>query len=78
MLPFAGDLAEVDAELSALVTPELVREVLALVPDQWLAQDESFTTPAAVREAYESFFTARLTAPRSWVDALEAARAARV
>jgi hypothetical protein len=48
------------------------------VPDAWLAQDEAFGTPAAVREAYETFFAARLAAPRTWVDALEAARAARV
>ncbi|GAA3848311.1 hypothetical protein GCM10022243_12930 [Saccharothrix violaceirubra] len=74
MLPFAGPLAGVDAELAARVTPELVREVLALVPDEWLAQDEVFAEP---RAAYERFFAARL-ADRTWVDELEAARVARV
>jgi hypothetical protein len=78
MMPFAGPLGPVDAELSARVTPELVREVLALVPDEWLAQDEAFGTPGAVRDAYEGFFAARLAGPRTWVDELEAARAARV
>jgi len=78
MTPFAGPLAEVDAEMSARVTPELVREVLALAPDEWLAQDEVFGTPDKVRAAYEQFFATRLAQPRAWVDALEAARAARV
>jgi len=96
MLPFAGSLAQVDRELTARVTPDLVREVLALVPDVGLAQDTAFggaddrttvggaddqTTVGgadAVRAAYGEFFAARLAGPRTWVDALEAARAARV
>ncbi|WP_121011245.1 HipA family kinase [Saccharothrix australiensis] len=78
MLPFAGPLADVDAELSALVTPERVRGILALVPDEWLARDESFDTPDRVRAAYEQFFATRLARPRAWVDALEETRAARV
>ncbi|MEV0675795.1 HipA family kinase [Actinosynnema sp. NPDC050436] len=78
MLPFAGPLAEVDAELSARITPDVLAEVLALVPDEWLAQDEAFETPERVRAAYTRFFTTRLAQPRAWVDALEEARAARV
>ncbi|GAA0260956.1 aminotransferase class I and II [Saccharothrix mutabilis subsp. mutabilis] len=75
MLPFAGPLADVDAELSERITPDLLGEVLALVPDEWLAQDEVFGL--AGRDAYARFFTARLT-QRDWVADLEAARAARV
>ncbi|WP_307868817.1 HipA family kinase [Umezawaea beigongshangensis] len=78
MLPFAGPLGEVDREMSARVTPGLVREVLALVPDEWLAADENFSSAAEVRDAYAAFFAARLAGSREWVDALEAARAARV
>jgi len=72
MLPNADALSEVDAELAAAVTPELVGEVLALVPDEWLEDD-----PAEVRQRYQDFFAHRL-ANRGWVDSLEAARAARV
>ncbi|MDX8149590.1 HipA family kinase [Lentzea sp. BCCO 10_0061] len=72
MLPNAGSLSEVDAELAAKVTPELLDEVLALVPDEWLEGD-----PAELRQRYKDFFTYRLN-NRGWVDSLEAARAARV
>ncbi|GAB2841606.1 HipA family kinase [Lentzea nigeriaca] len=72
MLPNAGSLSEVDAELSAKITPELLDEVLALVPDEWLEGD-----PVELRQRYKDFFTYRL-ANRGWVDSLEAARAARV
>jgi hypothetical protein len=78
MLPFAGDLKAVDEELSTKITPALVKEVLALVPDEWLAMDTAYEGAEAVRAAYESFFEARLNSPRTWVDALEVARAARV
>jgi hypothetical protein len=60
------------------VTPELVSEVLALVPDEWLAQDEGFGSPDEVRAAYAAFFAARLSGSRQWTEALEATRAARV
>jgi hypothetical protein len=78
LLPFADGLAEVDRELSAEVTPELISEVLALVPDEWLAQDEGFGSPDEVRAAYAAFFAARVAGSRQWVEALEATRAARV
>ncbi|NKE55507.1 hypothetical protein FXN61_01180 [Lentzea sp. PSKA42] len=72
MLPNAGSMSEVDAELAAKITPDLLDEVLALVPDGWLEGD-----PAELRQRYKDFFTYRL-AHRGWVDSLEAARAARV
>ena len=72
MLPNAAPVSEVDAEMAARVTPELLDEVLALVPDEWLEGD-----PTELRQRYKDFFTYRL-ANRGWVDSLEAARAARV
>ena len=72
MLPNAASVSEVDSEMAGEVTPELLDEVLALVPDEWLEGD-----PAELRQRYKDFFTHRL-ANRGWVDSLEAARAARV
>jgi hypothetical protein len=76
MMPAAGSLAAVDAELRPLVTPALVREVLALVPDDWL--DPEFGSPGEVRAAYAAYFTARLADAPNWVAVLEETRAARV
>ncbi|KAA2261209.1 hypothetical protein F0L68_18195 [Solihabitans fulvus] len=78
MLPFAGEFESVDRELTALVGPDLLAEVLCLVPDEWLADEPGFATPDDVRAAYAEYFTARLAAPRPWVRALEETRAARV
>src|SRR4051794_21731788 len=37
LLPFASALGEADARLSAHLSPDLIREVLSLIPDEWLA-----------------------------------------
>jgi hypothetical protein len=76
MMPAAGSLTGADAELRPLVTPALIDEILALVPDDWL--DPAFGSPAQVRDAYAAYFTARLADAPNWVAALEETRAARV
>ena len=78
MMPVAGSIADADAVLRPLVTPALVRDVLALVPDEWLAADAAFDSPEQVREAYAAYFAARLSNAATWVAALEETRAARV
>lgn len=71
-----ASLADVDAELRPRITPALVREILALVPDEWL--DPQFRSPDEVRDAYAAYFTARLADAPNWVAELEDSRAARV
>ena len=62
----AGDLAATDAELSALVTPELLAEVVSLVPDTWLDPVPGAATPEELRVAYVAFLTRRLET-RQWL-----------
>jgi hypothetical protein len=78
MLPVAGSVTDADRALRPLVTRELLDEVLALVPDQWLAGDPAFDSPGGARAAYRAFFESRLERAQTWVPALEEARAARV
>ncbi len=51
------ELTALDAELTAAVTPELLGELLALVPDGWLGDD-----PVARRARYADYLTRRLAA----------------
>lgn len=78
LMPAAGSLVDADRELRPMVTRDLVREVLALVPDEWLAADEAFDSPALVRDAYAAFFASRVENAPDWVAVLEETRAARV
>ncbi len=59
-------LAQADTELGDLLGPEVFTEVLAEVPDAWLEPVPGADSPAAVREAYVAFLTARL-ATRQWL-----------
>jgi hypothetical protein len=80
LLPVAGPLADASAGLAPRVTPELLTEVIGLVPDEWLVDDSTTgpPTPAAAREAYVAALAARAADPSPWLDPLEASRAARV
>jgi hypothetical protein len=62
----AAELPDVDAQLREVVTPAVLGEVLAEVPDAWLEPVPGLDDPAAVRAAYVSFLTARL-GTRQWL-----------
>ena len=65
----AGDLAGTDAALTRLVTPDLLGDVLSLVPDEGLEPAPGMDHPAAVRAAYVENLLARLAGPRAWLPA---------
>ena len=66
LLTQASELREVDAELAAMLTSEVIREVVALIPEEWLDAPEH-------RAAYQAWLLRRIEAPREWVE--EAIRA---
>ena len=72
LLPAASRLAEVDAELSARLTPEVIAGIVATIPESWL-DDPAYPGPKAQRAAYAAFLSERLHAPRGFVlDAIDA------
>jgi hypothetical protein len=64
---YAPDTRAADAELAPRVTEELLREVIAEVPDAWLAEEEGFATPGEVRQAYAAHLHARVRASAAWL-----------
>jgi hypothetical protein len=59
-VPAAGD------ELAAGITRDLLERVVALVPDEWLADEPGFGSGAEVRAAYVDHFLRRLEARPAW------------
>ena len=55
-----------DAEITAVLGPDVFADVLATVPDVWLEPVPGAESPAALRAAYVDFLTARL-GTRSWL-----------
>ena len=62
----ATDRATADAELSAAVSHDLLVEVAALVPDEWLADEPGFDSPDAVRAAYVDHLARRAAGHEGW------------
>lgn len=67
LLPFATSLEEADAKLSAKVTPGLIREILELIPDEWLNLEKGFASAREQRTAYSDYLLSRLADPRAFV-----------
>ncbi|GAA3111726.1 HipA family kinase [Streptomyces echinatus] len=84
---YGPDVRAADAELAPLVTEELLRRIVAEVPDAWLAEDAGFATPDDVRDAYVGYLLDRVRLSPEWLPtdfpsreelaAEEAARAAK-
>lgn len=73
LLPFANNLDAADEAITALITEEVIRSVVDLVPDDWMSENSPFSTIADNRQAYVEYLTRRLVAPRHFVQ--EAIRA---
>ncbi|MEU1296122.1 HipA family kinase [Streptomyces sp. NPDC005840] len=61
---YGPDVRAADAELAPRVTEELLRAVVAEVPDAWLT---GFPTPDAAREAYVGYLLARVAVSAAWL-----------
>ncbi|GAA2152301.1 hypothetical protein GCM10009760_48690 [Kitasatospora kazusensis] len=64
---YRPDVRAADAALAPLVTAELLREVLALVPDEWLADEPGFAGVGELREAYVRHLSARAAGSAAWL-----------
>src|SRR5215211_3279325 len=64
LLPFAGALETVDHAMTALITGEVIKRIVDLVPDDWMSENPRFSTTAENRQAYVEYLTRRLEEPR--------------
>lgn len=76
LLPQAAELDATDAAFKAILTPERIDAIVALVPDEWLLIDAPFTTATEHRQAYATFLNARVAHSQTFVKAAIDARQA--
>ena len=77
LLPFATQLDTVDAEFRAILTPERIRLIVSLIPDEWLIEGSSSSESAEEkRSVYIKFLSARLTLSENFVNEAKYAREA--
>ena len=90
LLPFASQIEAADAKLAPLLTPQVLSEIIELIPESWLidapfsqsansqsaqSQGEESSTRRH-RDAYLEYLATRLQLPRLWVEEAQNARRA--
>lgn len=76
LLPKASELDAVDAEFQAILSPELIRSIVSLIPEDWLMGDAPFDSAQEHREAYVQFLETRLANTQVFVKEAQHARKA--
>lgn len=60
LLNKATALEEAEARLRARISPEVIREILEWIPDEWLIEASDDLSPDQKRVAYETYLTTRI------------------
>jgi hypothetical protein len=68
LLPWATEIRELDDDLAAMLTPEVIERVLGVIPDAWLGDEPRFATVTEHRAAYRDYLLHRLESPRRWME----------
>ncbi|MES2702898.1 MAG: HipA family kinase [Bacteroidota bacterium] len=75
LLPQASELDAVSKAFVPLLTDAVIKDIVALIPDEWLCIDAPFESAAEHRKAYEQFLTARIAHSENFVKDAQHARA---
>lgn len=73
LLKFAASLKKADEEMSAKITPEIIENIVNLIPESWLENDDGFENVNLHKEAYIKYLIERLEEPHFFIE--EAIRA---
>lgn len=76
LLPQATQLKEVDLKFQEVLSEERIREIVDLIPAEWLNWEDTDENPEAIKEAYISFLTTRLAHSAIFIKEAENARKA--
>lgn len=76
LLPEASKLEEVDAGFKRLLTPEKIREIVDLIPGDWLNWSDSPGTPQEIKEIYMEFLNERIAHSETFIKEAQHARKA--
>lgn len=74
LLPQATELDAVNTSFRALLTDDLIRNIVALIPGEWLGDEAIFSTTEEHRNAYFRYLTTRIAHSDNFVKAAQHAR----
>jgi hypothetical protein len=76
LLPQATELEQVDKNFRSLLTPELIRSIVSLIPADWLTSGGQTEPADKIREVYNQFLLVRIESSESFVKDAQNARKA--
>ena len=76
LLPQASLLGAADVYGRSVLTEEVIRNIVSLIPDEWLIIDSPFVSAEAHRQAYAQFLSSRVAHSENFVKEAQHARAA--
>jgi hypothetical protein len=74
LLPLASVLREADATLTQRVMPDILADIVHLIPDAWLMEEAPFGSRNQLRDAYLAYLRSRLEPPHGFLEAAIHAR----
>jgi hypothetical protein len=74
LLSRATQLQSVDQEFCCILTPERIRSIVDLVPEEWLSSDRNFANTQEHRDAYVKFLETRISNSAFFVNEANDAR----
>ena len=74
LLLFASELEKVNDKLKTVLSKELIRDIISLIPDEWLEGETEFKTVKEHREAYIEFLETRVAKSEIFVKEAKHAR----
>jgi len=75
LLPVADQMAEADAFCRKALSEENLREIVSLIPEEWLHWEDTEQSPEEIREVYSKFLTIRLASSATFVKEAHDAKA---
>ena len=76
LLPQASLIAEVDLEFKKVLTDKKLRDIVTLIPEEWLMWDDAVLKPEAIQDIYFQFLITRLNHSEIFINEAQNARAA--
>lgn len=74
LLPQAALLTETDVAFKQLLNPEILQEIVNLIPEEWLQWEEVEATPEELRNVYLQFLLTRLNHSEIFIKEAQNAR----
>jgi hypothetical protein len=68
LLPWASELAAVDAELKTILTSDVIQAIVNLIPNEWIAVEWHDIEPDEVRNVYAQFLNTRIASSQIFVN----------